>query len=88
METVSAKNKLTLWLDRETITFGKNFARQNHKSLSQIIYDYLRSLKKKAVQGSEIELTPIVRRMSGIAGSKKLDVKEYYRHLEKKHLHG
>ena len=87
MQTVSGKNKLTLWLDRETIMFGKDFARQNHKSLSQIVYDYLRSLKKKAGKGGDIELTPIVQRMSGIIRSKRPNVKEYRAHLEKKYLH-
>jgi len=88
MDTVSAKNKLTLWIDRETITFGKDFARQNHKSLSQIIYDYLRSLKKKTGKETDVSITPIVQRMSGIARSKKPAVKEYRAYLEKKYLHG
>ena len=88
MAPMAEKNKLTLWLDRETITFGKDFAKKNRKSLSEIIYDYLRSLKKKAVKGPEVELTPRVLWMSGIAGTKMFNIKEYRKYLEKKYRHG
>lgn len=85
MASVQDKTKLTLWLDQETINFGKRFAQGQQKSLSEVIKEYLHALRK----GSKVKiaLTPTVKRMTGIIKSKKVSTEDYYQHLEKKYLH-
>ena len=84
MPVISEKNKLTLWLDRETIQLSKQWARKNHKSLSQVVSDYL--FKLRPVKRSR-ELSPTVKALSGVIKGT-WDMKDYRDHLEKKYLHG
>ncbi len=85
MAIAQEKNKLTLWLDKETISFGKRFAQDQRKSLSEVIKEYLQALRK----GSKLKiaLTPTVKRMTGVIKAKRVSVADYHLHLEKKYFH-
>jgi len=41
------KAKLTFLLDKELHDFVKQYAKQNHKSVTQILVDYIFSLQKQ-----------------------------------------
>lgn len=83
MPAISTKNKLTLWLDRETIQLSKQWARKNHKSLSAVVSDLLAKLRPDQQSG---KLSPTVKAISG-AIKGKWDMKDYHTHLQKKYLH-
>lgn len=84
MAIAQDKNKLTLWLDKETINFGKRFAQNQRKSLSEVIKEYLQALRKGS--NEKIALTPTIKRMTGVIKSKKVSIDDYHQHLEKKYL--
>jgi len=42
------KTKLTFLLDKELHEFVKQFAKQNHKSVTQVLVDYIFDLQKQA----------------------------------------
>lgn len=75
------QNKLTLRLDDALIKQAKIYAKENDKSLSQIVADYFQSLTKDTANA---KLPPITNSLIGIAE----DVSEhdYKQHLEEKHL--
>lgn len=60
--------KLTLSLDKEVIEQAKDYSRQQHKSLSKMVENYLRLVTtKESGQKSDTEkLTPIVSRLAGV----------------------
>lgn len=81
------QTKLTLRIDSALIEQAKGYARLNHKSLSALVTHYfllLNSKKQKTLD--ESELPPVVRSLAGSLGKKKLSVKDYHRHLERKYL--
>ena len=83
MKGMGAKAKLTLWIDRETVRFGKELARENRDSLSGMVSAYLARLK---AAGQSPSLTPMVRKLSGVLKGKRGDRASYRKHLEKKYL--
>lgn len=85
MQPALSKTKLTLWIGKDTKKFGKQWAKQHNKSVSQIFSDYLLRLRK--TQGPSFGVTPIVNRLSGVIKGKKATRKSYKKHLEKKYLH-
>lgn len=81
------QTKLTLRIDQTLIEQAKWYARLNHKSLSMLVANYfllLNSKKQKTLD--KLELPPVVRSLAGTLGKKKLSVKDYHHHLEKKYL--
>jgi len=85
MQHTLSKTKLTLWVRKDTKKFGKQWAKQHNKSVSQIFSDYLLRLRK--IQKSSFGITPIVNRLSGVIKGKKVTRRNYKKHLEKKYLH-
>lgn len=81
---IASKSKLTLWVDREAGRFGKEWAKQHHASLSQLVTDYLARLK--ATSESRPPVTPMVRRLSGVLKGRAPLKLPYRKHLEKKYL--
>lgn len=57
--------KLTLNLDKAVIEQAKDYAKTHRVSLSKLIESYLSSLAS-APQSSEIEMTPLVKSLSGV----------------------
>ena len=82
---MSTKNKLTLWVEPDLASFGKDWARQQGSSLSKIVTEYLSRLKTTVAK--KRLMSPVVRRMSGIlCGTPSDDMRSIYRkHLENKH---
>lgn len=83
MASTGFKSKLTLWVDRETMRFGKQWAKQHRESLSGLFSNYLVRLKS-AEQNAP--LTPLVQKLSGVIKSRRLNRTDYRKHLEKKYL--
>ncbi len=81
--------KLTLRLDEQLIRIAKQEAKKSGKSLSKMVGDYFRFLKKKSTQRSSAiknDLPPLTKSLAGILKNSKLSEKDYYRHLEDKYL--
>ncbi len=85
---MQTKNKLTLWVETDLVSFGKDWARQHGRSLSGMMTEYLSRLKTATAR--ERKATPLVRKMSGILrGTPPTDIRSTYRkHLENKHARG
>ena len=82
-ETIS-KSKLTLWVDTEIKRFGKEWAKQHHGSLSQVVSDYLVRLRWA---GKPAPAGPWVQKLSGLLKSRRRpDTASYGKYLEKKYL--
>jgi hypothetical protein len=79
------RTKLTLRLDEDLIQRAKSFAKKRSKSVSQIVADYFASLDEKPNLRST-DLTPIVSSLKGALRGTHVEVEDYRRHLEEKHL--
>ncbi|MEE9304380.1 MAG: DUF6364 family protein [Thiotrichaceae bacterium] len=77
------QTKLTLRLESELIQQAKKHAKQQGKSLSQVVADYF----KVFTQDSERQkIAPITSSLIGVIGSNDLDKDDYKKHLEEKYL--
>ena len=76
------QNKLTLRLDESLIKRAKIYAKNNNKSLSQVVADYFQLLTTKRTENTEIPI--ITQSLTGII--KGVDEDDYKRHLEQKYL--
>ena len=86
MSTIASKNKLTLWLDRDAIAFGKAQAKRHGKSLSAMFIEFVHDLRKSQKPQN---LSPRIKRLKGALKGKTSGKEDYYNYLEKKHLgHG
>ena len=83
MSTLISKNKLTLWLDRDAIAFGKAEAKRHRKSLSAMFIEFVHNLR--ASQKPQ-KLSPRIKRLKGVLKGKTIGKEDHYLHLEKKHL--
>jgi len=83
MSTLISKNKLTLWLDRDAIAFGKAEAKRHRKSLSAMFIDFVQNLKKSQ---KPQKLSPRIKRLKGVLKGKAIGKEDYHHHLERKHL--
>lgn len=86
MSTLTTKNKLTLWLDRDAIALGKAEAKRQRKSLSAMFKDFIQNLRKTH---NPFKFSPRVKRLKGVLQGKTAGLEDYYHYLERKHLpHG
>ena len=86
MSTLVSKNKLTLWLDRDAIAFGKAEAKRHRKSLSAMFTEFVQNLRKSQ---KPQKLSPRIKRLKGVLKGKTVGKEDYFHYLEKKHLaHG
>ena len=83
MPQLSSKSKLTLWVDRETKRFGKEWAKRHHESLSQLVSDYLCRLR---AVGKAPKPTPLVQKLSGALKGRRVDRTAYHKYIQKKYL--
>lgn len=79
------QTKLTLRLEDELIHKAKLLAQQKGKSLSKIVSEYFAYITSKDFT-DDSELPPVVKSLYGSLANSKLDVSDYKKHLEKKHL--
>ncbi len=86
MSTLTSKNKLTLWLDRDAIAFGKAEAKRHRKSLSAMFIEFVQNLRKSR---KPQKLSSRIKRLKGVLKGKTIGKEDYYHYLERKHLgHG
>ncbi len=78
------QKKLTLRIEEKVIKKAKVIAKRNGKSVSKIVEDYFSNIPVKGQKDQE-QLTPKVRSLKGLLKNSKIDKKEYYDYLEKKH---
>ena len=84
MRATLSKSKLTLWVDKETKQFGKEWAKRHHASLSQVVSDYLVRLR---ATGRTESTGPLVQKLDRLLKNRhRPDIVSYKRYLEKKHL--
>lgn len=69
--------KLTLSLDQQIIEKAKKYAKSHQVSLSKLIESYLQSLVKPVP--TEIEITPLVKSLSGVITVDDTNLKENYK---------
>ena len=87
MSSLTSKNKLTLWLDRDAIAFGKAEAKRHRKSLSTMFVEFIYNLRKDSQKHQK--LSPRIKRLKGVLKGKTVGMDDYHRYLERKHLgHG
>lgn len=75
-------SKLTLKLDKTVIEQAKLYAKEQQTSLSRLIENYLAVITKSKIERNkkEIEITPLVKSLSGIAKIEgDFDEKQIYR---------
>jgi hypothetical protein len=77
------QSKLTLRLDETLIERAKVYAKQQNKSLSQVVTDYFLMLTKEV--GSS-ESPPITQSLTGVIKDQSIDIDDYKRHLLEKYL--
>ena len=76
------QSKLTLRLDEKRIKFGKQWAKQQGKTLSRLVSDYLATLEKLPYPSEQ--LSPVTKELLGLARDAKEE--DYQRYLEEKYL--
>ena len=72
--------KITLYSDKELIEKIKKYAKEKNVSVSAIVNEFFKSLIEKN------ESSSITDSLAGVLKNKKLDKKDYYKHLEEKYL--
>ena len=77
------KTKLTLRVEDSLIEQAKDYAKQNDKSLSQIVADYFRALTES---NQRLENAPITQSLIGVLSPLDVDEDDYKKHLEDKYL--
>ncbi len=77
------QTKLTLRLDDTLIGQAKEYAKQNDKSLSQVVADYFQLLTQKEQPN---KMLPITQSLIGLLEPQQGDVEDYKKHLEEKYL--
>lgn len=59
------QTKLTLSLDQQVIEYAKEYAKQNKRSLSNIVEEYLKSLSDKSRRKRRGKTSGLVRELKG-----------------------
>jgi hypothetical protein len=77
--------KLTLRLDDSLITHAKKYAKNEGKSISQIVSDYFRAIPNYSKKDKK-KLGPVTTQLRGCLKGAQFDEKEYRQHLERKYL--
>jgi len=77
------QTKLTLRLDSELIEQAKEYAREQGKSLSQVVSDYFRVFTKNKKMKP---IAPVTNSLIGVIKSDSIGIDDYKQHLEDKYL--
>jgi hypothetical protein len=80
--------KLTLTIEKDVIEQAKNYAKENNRSLSDLIENYLKTIIEKERKEAGKKLNPIVESLKGsFKMPEKMDYKkELKNRLEEKYL--
>jgi len=72
--------KLTLNIEKDLITIAKKYAQESQQSLSALVQNYFKHLKSESKTQDDIEISPIVKNLSGIINLRNdYDYKKDYR---------
>ena len=77
------QTKLTLRLESELIERAKQHAKQQGKSLSQVVADYFAVFTQDK---DKKRIAPVTQSLVGVLKASGLDQKAYKKHLEEKYL--
>ena len=77
---MSSKKKLTLSVDEQVIERARRYSARHKTSISQLVTTYLSRLDSP----SDLEFSPLVRRLRGILPHD-VEIEEYHRYLEEKY---
>lgn len=78
--------KLTLRLDKTLIQKAKIYAKEEGKSISQIVSAYFNAISNKNNDKEEIKLKPIVSKLYASLKDTSISKKDYKKHIENKYL--
>ncbi len=77
------KKKLTLRMDEDAIARAKEYAKERGTSVSKLVENFFAALESE--QQEDIELSPLVQELAGIAAGSDLSEEDYYDYLEEKY---
>ena len=77
------QTKLTLRLEDDLIKQAKEHAKQQGKSLSQVVADYFKVFTQ---DNKKQKIAPITSSLIGVLDSSDSDINDYKKHLEEKYL--
>lgn len=77
---------LTIQLDRTLIVHAQNYAKQQGKTVSQLIAEYFARLETPQETSQREPLPPITQSLAGVLHGTALDETDYKIHLEEKYL--
>ena len=78
------QTKLTLRLEERLVRRAKAYARRSGKSVSQMVADYFLLLLGREPEEAE-SLPPTVKLLKGSLRGRRVDRRDYHRHIEEKH---
>jgi len=76
---------LTLQLDERIMQYAQKYAKQQGKSVSQLVTEYLVLLRDQTEKKPQT-LPPITQSLRGVLRGINLDEQDYKRYLEEKHV--
>ena len=80
------QTKLTLRLDEKLVRRAKAYAKQEGKSLSQMVADYFSLLKQPRDEiGRDQPRAPLTQSLRGVLRGAEVDDDDYLRHLDEKY---
>lgn len=81
------QTKLTLRIEKHLIETAKKYSKRRGKSLSQLFSDYLLMITnaESPTAPNNETLPPISKSLKGVLRGKKINEKEYKKHLEEKY---
>jgi len=79
------QTKLTLSLDEVLIQQAKIYAKENGKSVSQIVTEFFAALSVKPKHTSLNEISPVTKKLLGCMIDSELDERDYKEHLLSKY---
>ena len=77
------KRPKNLSLEPDAVARGERYGKLHGKNLSQLVNDFLRALPLEAWGGAT--LSPVVRRLRGVAAAAKADRETHRKHLARKY---
>jgi hypothetical protein len=77
------KRPKNLSLEADAVARGERYGKLHGKPLSQLVNDFLRALPLEP--SSETVLSPVVRRLRGVAAGAKVDRATHRKHLARKY---
>jgi hypothetical protein len=80
---IMPKKRLNITVDADVVERARRYTRRHNTSISGIVTEFLANLPE-AETGEEVELSPTVRRLLGIAAGGP-DREDYRRHLLEKY---